>query len=245
MTNTALEELLHAGHPEADRYLPPPFAEVIARTVSGNKPGHVSWTLVATRTIGIVVAVTFAVAAVTWVLPRLDQGPAAGSDDASTIAKLADVPRTSVHLTEDGAVITRWKQGRLTLLLARRVVGGWTLDTIGSTAAPRPRNSSSSIIEVVDCSNLGLARPIMIYGQMIMPGVSRLDLGGLAGVGGRDPDGSFVFAAADAPSGADFWIVDSTGPNLAPRPWPTASGLSVPAHPNALAAGLVPSASIC
>jgi len=204
------------------------------------------WTSGLMRVIGITAVLAVAAALVTMVGPRLGQAPwKAGSGDVATIANLADVKQSAVHLTEDGAVIARWAHDRLTVLLARREGAGWRLDEVAGVAAARPANTSSNITEVVACSNLGLARPVFIYGQFIVPGADGLEVEGVDGVGGRDNDGSFVFAVAKASAGARFWILDSTGKFLAPNPWPFAPRVPAPDARNAVSEGLVPDSTTC
>ncbi len=243
--NDTLERQLRRGHPDVDGYVPPSFARVRARaTEEGETRSRWIW---APRLAGVAAVLVVAVAAVAIGTSRVqiaDQG-VAGSD-RQAIAALAGVEPAAVWPTEDGAVTSRWRDGKVQLILATKRGSGWVLTTLKSVDAPQPKGASSGTMESVRCAGADLARPTFVFGQLTQPGVTSLAIHGVKATGGFSDDRTFVFAiAGNANVGTAFWI-DSPGLlGVAPDPWPVVPGLGSLRHPNATFEGMLPQPTIC
>ncbi len=240
-----LERQLRRGHPEVDRYVPPTFARVRARvTEAGGTRSPWIW---APRLAGAAAVLAVAVAALAVGTSRVqiaDQG-LAGSD-RQAIAALASVESAAIWPTEDGAVLSRWRDGKVQLILAIKSGDAWVLTTLKSADAPRPEGASFGAMESVRCARTDLARPGFVFGQLMQRGVSALAIHGVKATGGFSDDRTFVFAiAGNATAGTPFWI-DSPGlSGSAPDPWPVVPGLGKPTHPNAAFEGTLPPPTTC
>lgn len=159
--------------------------------------------------------------------------------DIHQIAVKAGVPDEAViPLGDDTAVAARWRAGRVELVRAS-YAGSWSVAVIGSVDAPRVAASASAAIANTTCIDPSTINgPAFIYGSLLEDDETRLRI---HTVDGADDtmlnSGTFLFVIPAQP-GKAFWIDGPNDPG-APSPWPTAAGVSEPAHPGAYFAGTV------
>jgi hypothetical protein len=241
LTDEELAAQLRRGHPETDTYAPPPFAMVAARR---ERPVGADWRpRVALAALAAVVVVAVAgVALLDSVRIGSSGAPVASVltvADFRAIALEAGVPDQAViPVGDDTAVAARWRSGQVELVRAS-YAGAWQVTVIGSVAAPRSPGSASAVVANLTCIDPSFINgPAFIYGSLIENGETTLRI--------YTPyvtddavlnSGTYLFVIPAQP-GEAFWI---DGPNEpgAPSPWPTAPGLSEPAHPAAYFAGSI------
>lgn len=242
---TSDEELaaqLHLGHPETDAYVPPTFAAVISRRNRPERRDRKPW---------VVLAVAAAVVVLTiGSLAFLDSSRLAGSAGAPTMSVLtvadlhaialkAGVPDDAViPLGDDTAVAARWRSGRVELVRAS-YAGAWSVTVIGSVDAPRPAGSASGAIANTTCTDPSFINgPAFVYGSLVQDDETTLRIHTFAGASDALLNaGTFLFVIPAQP-GEAFWIDGPNDPG-APSPWPTAAGVSEPAHPGAYFEGKI------
>jgi hypothetical protein len=259
LTDDQLIAEFRRGHPDTESYVPPAFAGVLAsRPLEQHSPLR-SW--FAPLAAAAVAAVAIAgVSLLARGQPSSTPGgfvpaspviqtPAAAASpdplsaaDRRTIATLAGVAESAVLATDGGAVVSRWQDGRVELLWAS---GGpaWTLREIASVYAPTAAGAVATAVDSVTCAG-SAARPTFVYGMFVGMPEAQLSIHGVDGVGGRISGETFAFAVASAAPGSRYWIDGPHDPG-APSPFPTAPGVSEPAHPSAYFAGPIPGATTC
>jgi hypothetical protein len=259
LTDDQLVTQLRLGHPDTDGYTPPSFAAVLAAKPAPQPRSLRSWFAPLAAAAVIVVAVagvaligrgersTTAGGFVPASPLAVTSAPAVSPDplsaaDRATIARLAAVTEPTVLAVDGGAVVTRWRDGRVQLLWAS---GGpaWTLREIASVYAPTAAGAVATAVDSVTCAG-SAARPTFVYGMFVGMPEGQLSIHGVDGVGGRISGGTFAFAVANATPGSSYWIDGPHDPG-APSPFPTAPGVSEPAHPGSYFAGPIPGATTC
>jgi hypothetical protein len=189
--------------------------------------------------------VIVALAAVALLVVVHGETPGAPVESVLTVADLhaialeAGVPDQAViPLGDDTAVAARWRSGQVELVRAKyaRV---WQIRVLGSVAALRPPGSNSAVVANLTCIDPSFINgPAFIYGSLIENGETSLRI--------HTPyltddavlnDGTYLFVIPAEP-GEAFWI-DGPNDQGAPSPWPTAAGVSEPAHPGAYFVGTV------
>lgn len=140
-------------------------------------------------------------------------------------------------LVEDGFVAARFRVDTELELVWIGPVDGALQDRLLAALPERragPSQSLGSVYAAVCPPGLGLVRSRFLFGQETS--TRRLDLSGLAAVGGDVIDGTYVFAIADPSDGSTNWSVkDSTGRELSNGPVSWLTSTTAPAGGDACA----------